>query len=231
VKHKYLDKIKSFESPPKKINIFTEKEIKLIQKLYADLPERMFNKKQNIRKKAWIQNYNKELDKIYFDKLKDVLGDYKMDNLKSEKGTDLYGLFHESFSPLPIHVDSGFSEDDVIYKQVITPLSPVGETIFFKKRWYGRSTSFTIDPEELKFKPELDQNDRSCEHLGIKEFDKETHKKYLTHLDINNLKGMEIEFIYKWKVGETLIVDRSHIHCSSSNIKEKKLGLTTFTKK
>ena len=231
MKHKYLDKIKSFESPPKKINIFTEKEIKLIQKLYADLPERMFNKKQNIRKKAWVQNYNKELDKIYFDKLKDVLGDYKMDNLKSEKGTDLYGLFHESFSPLPIHVDSGFNEDDVIYKQVITPLSPVGETIFFKKRWYGRSTSFTIDPEELKFKPESDQNDRSCEHLGIKEFDKETHKKYLTHLDINNLKGMEIEFIYKWKVGESFIVDRSHIHCSSSNIKEKKLGLTTFTKK
>ena len=231
MKHKYLDKIKSFESPPKKINIFAEKEIKLIQELYADLPERMFNKKQNIRKKAWIQNYNKELDKIYFDKLKDVLGDYKMDNLKSEKGTDLYGLFHESFSPLPIHVDSGFSEDDVVYKQVITPLSPIGETIFFKKRWYGRSTSFTIDPEELKFKPESDQNDRSCEHLGEREFDKETHKKYLTHLDINNLKGMEIEFIYKWKVGETLIVDRSHIHCSSSNIKEKKLGLTTFTKK
>ena len=77
-----LDKIKSFESPPKKINIFTEKEIKLIQQLYADLPERMFNKKQNIRKKAWIQNYNKELDKIYFNKLQDVLGDYKMDNLK-----------------------------------------------------------------------------------------------------------------------------------------------------
>ena len=231
MKHKYLDKIKSLESPPKKINIFTEKEIKLIQKLYADLPERMFNKKQNIRKKAWIQNYNKELDKIYFDKLKDVLGDYKMDNLKSENGTDLYGLFHESFSPLPIHVDSGFSEDDVIYKQVITPLSPVGETIFFKKRWHGRSTSFTIDPEELKFTPESDQNDRSCEHLGIKEFDKETHKKYLTHLDINNLKGMEIEFIYKWKLGESLIVDRSHIHCSSARIHHKKLGLTTFTKK
>ena len=231
MKHKYLDKIKSLESPPKKINIFNEKEIKLIQKLYADLPERMFNKKQNIRKKAWIQNYNKELDKIYFDKLKVVLGDYKMDNLKSEEGTDLYGLFHESFSPLPIHVDSGFNEDEVIYKQVITPLSPIGETIFFKKRWYGRSTSFTIDSEELKFKPGSDQNDRSCEHLGEKQFDKEMHKKYLNHIDINNLKGMEIEYIYIWKVGESLVVDRSHIHCSSSNIKDRKLGLTTFTKK
>ena len=226
-----LDKIKENESPPKIVNIFSEKEIKMIQKLYEVLPERTFNKKQNIRKKVWEQNYNKELDKIYFSKLKEVLGDFKMDNLKSESGDDYYGLFHESFGPLPIHVDSGFSEDDVIYKQVITPLSPVGETIFFKKRWYGRSTSFTIDPEELKFKPESDQNDRSCEHLGEKEFDKEMHKKYFNHIDINNLKGMEIEYIYNWKVGESLIVNRSHVHCSSSNIKEKKLGLTTFTKK
>ena len=231
MKHIYLDKIKSYESPPKKVNIFSEKEIEMIKQLYADLPEKTFNNKQNIRKKAWIQNYNKELDKIYFNKLKEAIGDFKMDNLKSETGEDFYGLFHESFSPLPIHVDSGFHEEDIIYKQVVTPLTPIGDTIFFKKRWYGRSTSFTNNPEELKFKPKPDQNDRSKAHLGIKEFDKENHKKYLSHIDINNLKGMEIEYIYSWKVGETLIVDRSHIHCASSRIKDRKLGLTTFTKK
>lgn len=231
MEHKYLDQIKSLESPSKKVNIFSEKEIKMIQELYIDLPERTFNKTQNIKKKTWIQNYNKELDKIYFNKLKDVLGDFKMDNLKSESGEDYYGLFHESFSPLPIHVDSGFEEKDIIYKQVITPLTPIGDSIFFRKRWYGRSTSFTIDKDELKFKPRPDQNDRSCKHLGNKEFDKEVHQTYLTHIDINNLKGMEVEFIYNWKVGESLIVDRSHIHCSSSRIKHKKLGLTTFTKK
>ena len=231
MKHNYLDKIKSLEGSPKKVNIFSEKEIKMIQKLYNLLPERMFNKKQNVKKKAWEQNYNKELDKIYFDKLKDVLGDFKMDTLKSPSGEDYYGLFHESFAPLPIHVDSGFNEEDIIYKQVITPLTPVGDTIFFKKRWYGRSTSFTIDPEELKFKPKADQNDRSNQHLGDKEFDKKMHKKYLSHININNLKGMEIEFIYEWRVGESLIVDRSHIHCASSRINHKKLGLTTFTKK
>ena len=48
---------------------------------------------------------------------------------------------------------------------------------------------------------------------------------------LNNLRGLEIEFVYNWKVGESLIVDRSHVHCSSSRIKDKKLGLTTFTKK
>jgi len=226
-----LDKIKENESPPKIVNIFSEKEIKMIQELYTDLPEKVFNKTQNIRKKAWVQNYNKELDKLYFDKIKSVLGDFKMDTLKSESGEDFYGLFHESFSPLPLHVDSGFDEKAIIYKQVVTPLSSFGDTVVFKNRWYGRSTSFTIDPEELKFKPKHEQNDRSCEHLGQGEFDKETHQKYLTHIDINNLKGLKVELIYHWKVGETLIMDRSHIHSASTRINEKKLGLTTFTKK
>ena len=227
----HLDKIKSLENTPKKINIFSEKEIKMIQELYYILPESIFNNKQNIRKKAWLQNFNKELDEIYFSRLKEVLGDYKMDSLKSDKGEDYYGLFHESFSPLPMHVDSGFDEGATIYKQVVTPLIGPGDTIFFKKRWYGRSTTFTIDKDELNYKPKQGQNDRSCGHLGSKEFDKEIHKKYLTHIDINNLKGMEVEMIYEWKIGESLIVDRTHIHCASSRIKNKKLGLTTFTKK
>ena len=231
MERKYLDQVKSLESPPKKVNIFSEKEIKMMQDLFANLPEKTFNRIQNVRKKAWIQNYNKELDKIYFNKLKDVLGDFKMDNLRSESGEDYYGLFHESFSPLPIHVDSGFKEEDIIYKQVVTPLTPIGDTVFFKKRWYGRSTSFTIDKDELKFIPKSDQNDRSDKHLGDKEFDKKIYQKYLTHIDINNLKGLEVEFIYNWKVGESLIIDRSHIHCASSRIKDRKLGLTTFTKK
>ena len=231
MKHIHLDKIKSYEFSPKKVNIFSEKEIKMIQKLYIDLPESTFNKKQNIRKKAWIQNYNKELDKIYFNKLKDVLGDYKMDTLKSESGEDYYGLFHESFSPLSLHVDSGFDEKSIIYKQIITPLTPAGDTVFFTKRWYGKSTTFTIDEEELKFKPKSGQNDRSNAHLGDEEFDKEIHQKYLTHIDINNLKGLKVEMIYNWKVGESLITDRSQVHCSSSRINHKKLGLTTFTKK
>ena len=229
--HLFLDEIKKLESPPKIVSVFSDNEIKMIQELYNELPERVFNKKQNIRKKAWIQNYNKDLDKIYLEKLKSVLGDFKMDTLKSETGEEFYGLFHESFSPLTLHVDSGFNEKDIFYKQIVTPLSPFGDTIVFKNKWYGKSTSFTTDPEELKIQPKPGQNDRSCKHLGEKEFDKDFHKKYLNHIDINNLRGLEVEFVYNWKVGETMIMDRSHIHSSSSRIKEKKLGLTTFTKK
>ena len=229
--HKRIGEIKKLEEPPKIMKLFSEKEIEMIKELYAVLPERTFNKKQNIRKKAWIQNFNSELDKIYFEKIKNTIGNFKMDNLKSENGDDLFGLFHESFSPLKLHVDSGFNENDLIYKQIITPLSPIGETILFKNRWYGTSTSFTIDEEELKFMPGPGQNERSNKHIGEKEFDKNIHSKYLSHIDINNLKGLEVEYIYNWKVGETLIVDRTHVHCASSNIKNKKIGLTTFTKK
>ena len=231
MKHKNIDEIQKLESLPKIIKLFSDQEIKNISELYNYLPVTIHNQKQNIIKKRWLQNYSKSLDTMYISKLKEVLGEFKMDNFKSEKGEDFFGLFHESFSPLKLHVDSGFEEKDIIFKQVVTPLSPIGETVIFKNRWYGKSTSFTIDVDELKFKPGLGQNERSREHLGAEEFDKATHKKYLTHLDINNLKGLKVELIYQWKVGETLIMDRSHIHCSSSNIVKKKLGLTTFTKR
>ena len=232
MKHLYLDKIKSLESAPKIVNIFSEKEIKMIIDLYNALPVTTFNKKQNVKKKAWLKNYNKELDEIYLKRLKDVLGDYKMDSLKSpETGEDYFGLFHESFSPLSLHVDSGFDEDTVIYKQILTPLIAPGDTVVFTKRWYGRSTSFTIDKNELNFKPLPGQNDRSNKHIGEKDFDKNFHKKYLNHIDINNLKGLEVETVYNWKVGESLIMDRTHLHCASSRLDNKKLGLTTFTKK
>ena len=192
MKRKNIDEIKKLESLPKIIKLFSEQEIKNITELYNSLPVTVHNKEQNIIKKRWLQNYNKSLDKMYISKLKEVLGEFKMDNLKSDKGEDFLGLFHESFSPLKLHVDSGFEDKDIIFKQVVTPLSPIGETVIFKNRWYGKSTSFTINEDELKFKPGAGQNDRSCEHLGAEEFDQEIYNKYLTHININNLKGLNI---------------------------------------
>jgi hypothetical protein len=225
-----IEDIKKYESSPEIVNIFSLKEIERMRDFYERLPLRVFNQKQNVKKKAWIQGINEELDKIYFDGLKRVLGDYKMDNLNSEDGKELFGLYHESFNPLPLHVDSGFIPKDLIYKQALTPFT-TGETVVFKNKWYERSTSFTIDEEELKFKPKADQNDRSNKHIGTKDFDKSLHEKYLQHININNLKGLEVQMIYEWKIGETFIMDRTHIHCSSSNLDKRKLGLTTFTKK
>tara|TARA_B110000285_G_C15048325_1_gene575591 strand:+ start:490 stop:1197 length:708 start_codon:yes stop_codon:yes gene_type:complete len=228
--------ISNNEGKPEVIQLFSKDEIQKFTDLYDTLPVTRNNKLQKVIKKRWLQNYNKELDSFYSEKLKSVLGDFKMDNLKDEDGLDIFGLFQESHLPLKLHVDSGFYDDNVIYKQTLVPLTPHGETIIYKNRWYGRSTNFTIDEKELSNKSEkiIGKNVVSDLHnkmFGNKIFNKEHHNNYLRHENIDNLKGLEVEKIYKWKIGEILIFDRTHLHSSSCNITSKKLGLTTFTKK
>ena len=172
---------------------------------------------------------------MFYKKLKNEIGDFKYDNLKSDDGKDILGLFQESYNPIGLHIDGGFNLNDLIYKQSLIPLTPVGSTVIFKNRHYGQSTNFTTEKKELEQKNlKYGQNKRSSEHIGMygnKPFDKEIHKKYISHEKIDNLIGLEVELIYEWEVGSMLIFDRTNIHCSSSVIDGKKIGLTTFTKK
>ena len=234
--NKIIEEIKKSESDPKIIeDIFNKEEIDQFLKLYNDLPITVHNKKQNVIKKRWLQGYNEKLENIFCERLKKEIGIFKMDNLKDEKGKDIFGLIQESYAPIGLHVDAGFEAKNQIYKQTLIPLSSVGSTVIFKNRFYDGSTNFTQDPEELK-KTNLKygQNKRSAEHLGLygdKPFDKEIHKKYLKHENIENLRGLEVQMIYEWKVGSMLIFDRTCLHCSSSVIDGKKIGIATFTKK
>jgi len=231
-----IEEIKKSESPPKIIkNLYSEDEIQDFLKLYKDLPVTTHNKKQNVIKKRWLQGYSDKLEKLFLEKLRNEIGDFKMDNLVDENGKDVFGLIQESYAPIGLHVDGGFELKNQIYKQSLIPLTPVGSTVIFKNRFYEMSTSFTQDPEELKKKNlSYGQNKRSSEHLklyGNKPFDKKIHEQYLKHEKIDNLKGLEIEMIYEWEVGSMLIFDRTHLHCSSSVIEGKKIGIATFTKK
>ena len=228
--------IKKQESPPKVIkNLFNDNEIQDFLKLYHDLPITVHNKKQNVIKKRWLQGFNLNLEKIFRERLEKEIGSFKMDNLKDEEGRDILGLIQESYAPIGLHVDGGFELKNQIYKQTLIPLSSVGSTVIFKNRYYEGSTNFTQDPKELGKKDlNYGQNKRSDVHLkmyGNKPFDEKIHQKYLQHENINNLKGLEVELIYKWEVGSMLIFDRTHLHCSSSVIEGKKIGIATFTKK
>ena len=230
--HQFIEEIKKFESKPFIINNFlNEEEIKYFQKLYKLLPVEIDNKRQKIIKKKWSNKFNHELQNKYTSKLKEIIGNYKMDNPDTKEGSASLGLFQESFMPVTLHVDTGFDFKKIIYKQTLLPLSGEGETIIFKNRFYGCSTTFSIDPKELSAKG---YNKRSSEHLGLyggANFDKEIYEKYLTHENINNLKGLEVELIFNWKLGDLLVFDRSNLHCSSKNINKKKLGFTSSTKK
>ncbi len=231
-----IDEIKKTESPPKIIkNIFNKDEIREFLMLYKNLPITVHNIKQNVIKKRWLQGYNKDLEKIFFERLTKEIGNFRLDNLKDENDKDILGLIQESYAPIGLHVDAGFSLESQIYKQTLIPLSSVGSTVIFKNRFYEGSTNFTQDPEELKKKDlGYGQNKRSNIHLkifGNKPFDKDIYKKYLSHENLENLRGLEVELIYEWEVGSMLIFDRSHLHCSSSVIDGKKIGIATFTKR
>ena len=234
--HEKIQEIKKFESSPRVIkNLFTQEEITKFLNLYDKLPTTLHNKKQNVIKKRWLLDYSKELENLFYERLKEQIGDFKMDNLKTDEGKDIYGLFQESYNPIGLHMDGGFNFEDQIYKQSLIPLTPIGSTVIFKNRYYGKSTNFTIDEKELSLKKlNYGQNIRSSDHIGKfgdKPFNKEMHEKYLKHEKIENLVGLEVELVYKWELGSMLIFDRTNMHCSSSVIEGKKIGLTTFTKK
>ncbi len=234
--HKKLDQIKKNEGPPKVIkNLFSKNEIDKFLNLYKELPTTVHNKKQNVIKKRWLIDYGKDLERIFYERVKNEIGDFKYDNLKTEDDNIIFGLFQESYNPIGLHIDGGFNFEDLIYKQTLIPLTPVGSTVIFKNRFYGQSTNFTIDEKELNTKKlNYGQNKRSNEHIGLfgnKKFSLDDHKNYLTHEKIENLVGLEIELVYEWELGSMLIFDRTNLHCSSSKIEGKKIGLTTFTKK
>jgi len=234
--NKNIDKIKKLEGSPQIIkNLFSKTELEKFLNLYHNLPTTVHNKKQNVIKKRWLKNYSEELENIFYNKLKNEIGEFKMDNLKDENNEDILGLFQESYNPIGLHVDAGFNLSEIIFKQTLIPLTSKGSTVIFKNKFYGNSTNFTIDEDELKIKDlNYGQNYRSSEHLKLfekKPFNKESHKKYLKHEKIENLSGLEIDTVYEWELGSMLIFDRTRLHCSSSLIVGKKLGLTTFTKK
>ena len=234
--HINIDKIKKLEGSPQIIkNLFTKSEIEKFMDLYLNLPTTVHNKKQNVIKKRWLQNFNKELENLFYERVKNIIGDFRMDNLKDEKNQDILGLFQESYNPIGLHVDAGFNLEEIIFKQTLIPLTSKGSTVIFKNKFYGNSTNFTIDENELMVKDlKYGQNLRSSEHLKIfekKQFNRNDHKKYLLHEKIENLSGLEIDMVYEWEIGSILIFDRTRLHCSSSLIDGKKIGLTTFTKK
>ena len=122
--HKNLDEIKKLESSPKVIkNLFTKNEIEEFLNLYRELPTTVHNKKQNVIKKRWLINYNEELESIFYERVKNEIGDFKMDNLKDPDNNDILGLFQESYNPIGLHVDSGFNLDEIIFKQTLIPLT------------------------------------------------------------------------------------------------------------
>ena len=78
--HKNIDKIKKLEGPVQVIkNLFSKVDIENFLKLYQNLPTTVHNKKQNVIKKRWLKNYSEELEDLFFERVKNEIGNFKYD--------------------------------------------------------------------------------------------------------------------------------------------------------
>ena len=56
--------------------------------------------------------------------------------------------------------------------------------------------------------------------LGDELFDRQVYEKYLTHLDYDALRGLTVNYIHEWKLGDAMIWPRENFHVSA-NFKNK----------
>jgi chorismate mutase len=65
--------------------MFSSSEVAELHELNEKLPITIHNKEQNAIKKRWIQGYNEKLDKIFADRIKNEVGDFRFDTAKSRR--------------------------------------------------------------------------------------------------------------------------------------------------
>ncbi len=160
----------------------------------------------------------------------------KMDPVINSKG-DLkleYSVaFHGNKKAYGIHTDSGYDPEELIYKQGIIPLVNEPEdknthTIILNQKCY-HSSSFPNISKDKKAQKDVFDLDFKTEICPT------TYAKYWKNTKIRKeqMKGFSVDYPFEWKVGDTVVWDRSRIHCSSdfeaTGIKFK-LGLMWISK-
>ena len=64
--------------------------------MYEELPTTVHNKKQNVVKKRWLKEYGKELEELFYKRLKNEIGEFKYDNLKQIMETIFMDFFKKA---------------------------------------------------------------------------------------------------------------------------------------
>lgn len=126
-----------------------------------------------------------------------------------------------------IHADTRDGNQETLDKNVIIPLdfNEDSHTVIFKNKWLYSDVKF-YDSENTKNGDITLATEFDC-NISI---DKDTYNKYLKHVDYNKTKGLTIEYVYKWKLGDVFSFDRQHLHCAGYLTKPKK-SIIIFTRK
>ena len=145
-----LDKIKSFESPPKIIeNFLSSKEVQRLINFEKNASSRFVDRKDGRKTGLGIDGVIGKSIQEWDSVIKDIL----VDKIEREIGSfdvvaDEYPPhFFRSVFPTSMHADTGHDPNARIGKQIlipleITPNSSFAQTILFDRKWYGPASNF-----------------------------------------------------------------------------------------
>jgi hypothetical protein len=218
---------KRLASPPKVcLEKLDEYDIQWLLVKELKLKETHFKQKQSNVKNV---NVDAELWEFILEKVKDELP------LPVHKTG---GNYFRTTTPFVVHTDTPHEKNITPYKNILIPLTTDSEncyTIMLTQRHYGVGAHFLKSDRYNHFTP--DKNIKitdytHLEHYTNKNIDKKLYEQYLTHMPYDNLHGLSIETVIKWKVGDIIFFDSTQLHCSNnfkSETPKEKHALSLFT--
>lgn len=167
------------------------------------------------------------LKQLFHEKLLEHIGEYQLD----------FFAWQEAIKPWKIHADLRWYADKVPHKVILIPLDVISEqadwadtySLTFKQRSYLRNNPNTNvgkkgNTDQKNWARAIDNpNTEGC--INGYAIDKSTWQQYLSHVPYEDLEGLEIDKIYKWKPCSAVIWDADQLHCADNflarNIKTK----------
>ena len=155
---------------------------------------------------------------------------------------EMVHFFYNISSRFPVHVDSGLGEaHQSIYQGIILPLMVNGDvgTVFFNNHWTDRCSKFVKDVDKLDISEFQRNGDlknavvsdyRTVQGYSGRPFNQDVYNRYLQHLNIEDLEGLEFDCYAAWVPGDAIVFPRSQLHAASSGTLPK-LGISIFTNK
>ena len=152
-----------------------------------------------------------------------ILDIVKRINLNPTSYDEITFLHIKNKNYFGLHTDTGKGDQETLDKNILIPLyfEEKASTVIFKNRYLKGKTGNTFTKEMAE----------SCEFYDPNvEIDEHIIQEHLSHINKDLLKGLTIDIIYKWKIGDVLTFDRQQVHTPGTNSCDK-TTLSLFTNK
>ena len=166
-----IDKIKSYESDPKKINnYFSNDFCKELLEFRKSVSKKMVDREESTKVPFLLED-NSLTKKLKYE-IENEVGEFYVKDFEPHFITTRF--------PLRLHADTGKDPNDTIFKNIVIPLeikfknelskNNKSHTLIFKNKWYDKSAIFTTKTSDAYDFIIKDKNNKFVDILNIFDF-------------------------------------------------------------